>query len=555
MIGTIRKHSKALWWIIVIAVIISFVAWIGPGQDSIGGILTGSGNTGFGEVDGREVTRDQIQMAYQQVALRERLTERGQYPTDEAREMAASQLVFTDRKLAAMGILPTAEVQAAAIREAYKDPQTGQSGYAAFLERLREMGVREEVHLDMVRRDIGRQFLAELLAIPSSLVPPREVETEYRRENEEAVTSAVFFISTNYMASVVETPEALGQFFTNRMATYRIPEKYVLSYVHFPGAQYIAAGETELAKLPDLAARLEAVYVSRGTNSFLDAQGNPMAKEAAIARLREEQVQGYAASRATEEAAGFYNELSELTPARVENLEIVAAKRGLKVEMTQPFSKTERPLGLEGVPTLARELDTLSAEIPYSEPLTSLDGAYIVAIRSRIPSMIPPMESVRVRVSEDFKRARSREAAISAGQTFRMVLTNAMAGGKSFQEVTAEQNLPVTDLPPFSLAMDMVPGLPPYADLNSLKDTAFNLQPGQASTFNLGRDGGYVLFLKERKPVSDEALKAGTTTYAAELRSRKFAEAFYRWFESEWERSSVSARYRPAAGTNGPAGQ
>jgi hypothetical protein len=555
MIGTIRKHSKALWWIIVIAVIISFVAWIGPGQDSIGSLITGSGNTGFGEVDGQEVTRNQIQSAYQQVMLRERLMERSQFPNDEAREMAASQLIFTDRKLEVMGILPTAEVQAAAIREAYKDPQTGQSGYAAFLERLKEMGVREQTHLDMVRRDVGRQFLAELLAIPTSLVPPREVENEYRRENEEVVTSAVFFISTNYLGSVVETPEALGQFFTNRMATYRIPEKYVLSYVRFPGAQYIAAGEVELAKLPDLMSRLEAVYVNRGTNSFVDGLGNPMSKEAAIASLREEQVQGYAASRATEEAAGFYNELSELTPARIENLEIVAAKRGLKVEVTQPFSKTERPVGLEGVPTLARELDNLGGEIPYSEPLTSLDGAYIVAIRSRIPSVIPPMDMVRTRVSEDFKRARSRESAISAGQTFRMVLTNAMAGGKTFQEVVAEQKLAVMDLPPFSLSMDMVPGLPPYADLNSLKDTAFNLQPGQASTFNLGRDGGYVLFLKERKPVSDEVLKAGAATYAAELRSRGFADAFYRWFESEWERSSISARYRQNAATNGPAGQ
>ncbi len=555
MIGTIRKHSKALWWIIVIAVIVSFVAWIGPGQDSIGGILSGRAGTGFGDVDGREVTRDHVQAAYQQVVLRERLMERGQYPNEEAREMAASQLVFTDRKLEAMGILPTAEVQAAAIREAYKDPQTGQSGYAAFLERLAEMGVREEVHLDMVRRDIGRQFLAELLAIPASLVPPREVETEYRRENEEAVTSAVFFISTNYLGSVVETPEAVGQFFTNRMATYRIPEKFVLSYVRFPGVQYVAAGEAELAKLPDLTTRLEALYVNRGTNAFLDAQGNPMPKEAAIARLREEQVQGYAAARATEEAAGFYNELSELTPPKVENLEIVAAKRGLKVEITQPFSKTERPVGLEGVPTLARELDTLNAEMPYSEPLTSMDGAYIVAIRSRIPSVVPPLGSVLARVTEDFKRARSREAAISAGQTFRMVLTNAMAGGKSFQDVVGEQKLAVTDLPPFSLSMDMVPGLPPYADLNSLKDTAFNLQPGGVSTFNLGRDGGYVLFLKERKPVSEETLKAGMATYAAELRSRRFAEAFYRWFESEWERSSVSARYRQPAGTNGPAGR
>jgi len=555
MIGTIRKHSQTLWWIVIIAVIITFVAWIGPGQDSIGGVIGGRRNAGFGEVEGRPVTREQVQAAYQQVMLRERLAQRTQFPNEEARELAASQLVFTDRKLESMGIVPTAEVQAAAIREAYKDPQTGRSNYDVLLEQLKAMGVREELHLDMVRRDIGRQFLAEVLSIPTALVPPREVEAEYRRENEEAVASAVFFVSTNYLESVLITPDAVGQFFTNRMASYRIPEKFVLSYVRFPGAAFLAAAEQELGNIPDLSARLEALYNSRGAAAFLDDQGNPMAKDAALARLREEQVRAYSAARATEVAAEFYNELGELTPARAENLEMVAAKRGLQVEVTQPFAKTERPVGLEGLLNLGRELDGLNAEVPYSEPLTGLDGAFIVAIKARIPSIVPPLESVLARVTEDFRRAQARDAAISAGQAFRMVVTNAMAGGKGFLEVAAEQNLPVTDLPPFSLAMDMVPGLPPVADLNSLKDAAFGLQPGGVSTFNLGRDGGYVLFLKERKPVAEDVLKSGTATYAAELRSRRFGEAFYRWFESEWDRSSVSARYRPDPATNGPATQ
>jgi hypothetical protein len=98
----------------------------------------------------------------------------------------------------------------------------------------------------------------------------------------------------------------------------------------------------------------------------------------------------------------------------------------------------------------------------------------------------------------------------------------------------------------------MVPGLPPYADLGSLKDTAFALEGGGVSGFTMARDGGYVLFLKERKPVSEETLKAGLAAFMAEARSRRSSSPFAQWFSGEWEKSSVAAAFRRMKGTNAP---
>jgi hypothetical protein len=551
MIGTIRKHSAALWWIIVVAVIVSFVAWSGQSQSSLVSML-GGGQGRYGAVDGKDLTRDEIQQTYRQLLLQDKLSERPRSMTDDQREATAAQMAFIDHKLHNMGVIADDEVLASVIRDAFRDPATGQSTYPALAERLKNMGAREDDYLAILRRQVEQSSLVGLLSIPDSLVTPREAEADYRRENEEAVASAVFFINTNFLSSVKITPEGLGTFYTNRAQNYRIQEKLVVSYIKFPGSNHLATAEAELAKMPDLALRLEQAYTSRKTNSFVDDQGVVLSKEAAIARMKAEAIKGNAAEQAAQVATEVYNELAQISPAKAENLDAVAAKRKMRVEMTQHFVRGERPLGLEGIQDLANDLQRLTPDSPFSEPLVAADGAYIIAIRTRIPSVIPPLKSIEPRVTEDYRRSLALEAARSAGQAFRNAVTNGIAAGKTFATIAAEQKLQAIDLPAFSLSMTMVPGLPPYADLGSLKDTAFALEAGGISSFTLSRDGGYVLSLKERKKVSDEAIKAGLSAFIAEARSRRSSSPFGQWFTSEWEKSSVAEAFKPRADTNAP---
>src|SRR5260221_13468125 len=54
MIGTIRKHSSWLWFIIITATIVSFVVFFSPSQ-RMGG---GGGNDDFGKIYGKKITKD-----------------------------------------------------------------------------------------------------------------------------------------------------------------------------------------------------------------------------------------------------------------------------------------------------------------------------------------------------------------------------------------------------------------------------------------------------------------------------------------------------------------
>jgi hypothetical protein len=57
MIGTIRKHSKWLWLIIIVATVISFVYW-GAGPSRMGGGNDGRVASGdFGSISGHKVTQ------------------------------------------------------------------------------------------------------------------------------------------------------------------------------------------------------------------------------------------------------------------------------------------------------------------------------------------------------------------------------------------------------------------------------------------------------------------------------------------------------------------
>lgn len=540
MIGTIRRHSTILWWIIVVAVIVSFVIFLNPSQSTYRSIFGGGANE-RGSIGGRPVRVEDVRESIRQVRM---MIGRRQVGEDVEAKEAYRRLLVAD-KFRQLGIAVSDETLADYLRRTMRDPATGQLLYDRQVEMIKAQGYTEADFLALARYEMAERHLADLVQVPAQLVTPREAESEVRRNNEQALVTAVFFSASNQLASVQVTPEGLGRFFTNRIAAYRTSEKIVASFVKFDLSNHLAEAAALVAKAPDTAAKLEAVYTKRGADAFRDAQGNPLAKDAALAKLREEYAREQAMEMAANVANDFYNDLGKVEPVKAENLESVASKRGLRAELTQPFAANDRPLGLEGVPNLAGQLSRLDPSVPFTEPIATMNGYYIVAVRQRIPPVTPTLDSIRARVTDDYRRSLAMDAARSAGQAFHNLATNALASGKSFAALAAEQKLAAVDLPAFTLQMNMLPGLPPQADLVSLKDAAFALQPGQVSPLVPGRDGGYVVYLRERKPASEEMVKAELPKVVTELRQREERAGFSEWMSHEWDNSGLQALFTP----------
>jgi len=150
------------------------------------------------------------------------------------------------------------------------------------------------------------------------------------------------------------------------------------------------------------------------------------------------------------------------------------------------------------------------------------------------------LEKIRDKVTADYKRAQALEMARSEGKSFQTAVTNGLAQKKSFTEICAQANVHPISVPPVSSTTNAVPGLDERISLRTLQGVAFELRPGQASQFLPAAEGGFLVYLKERIPVSDAQVKAELPEFFARLRMYRQQEAFNDWFRKEAELARLS---------------
>lgn len=549
MIGTIRKHSKWLWGVIVVAVILSFVIWSDatPGRS----VFSSTGSD-FGRLYGRPVTRDQYLKALNAVEVDDRM--RGnQGRTGVDRERQVQEYLLLQSKIREMGIQVSDEAVGAYIRETFKDPSTGAFNYDALIQNLQQRTrVPEAAFIDYVRQQVAIQHLVEVVGASSRLVTPREAQAEFSRENEQYVTSVALFSVSNILSSITAKPEELTQFYSNRIASYRIPERSVLMYVRFDATNYLAEAKTEIAKDATFTNRFEQYYTQRGADAFRDEQDKVMSKEAAFVKLQEETAEQGALVLARRAASVFNDELGKLTNVNPAAFATTAQKLGVPVRSTPPFRAGERIVGLEELTQLPQRVAALDAETPYTEPLDGTSYVAIPLLQAKLPPEIPSFESVRERVGRDFKQDRARISAREAGEKFQSAAAVGVGAGKTFSEVAAAQRVTHAELPAFSIASQSVPGLDARLNLYSLKNAAFVLKTNEVGRYTETADGGFVLYLKEKRPVSEAAIKAGLPAALAESRQQRRMAAFQNWFGTEFQKAGLAAAAKAAAGSPVP---
>lgn len=550
MTGHIRKHQRTLWVIISVAVIISFVAYFNPSSKLGDG---GSGRASYGSFDGRPIKADEARSANRLARLSGYLRLGEGYDTARAKQQGfdLNQETYFNLLLNArakeMGIEVSPSAAAAWIRQNLRD-ERGPVSYDTFLNtRLKgtREGFTETDFQDWVRLQVVREHIADVVGVGGNLVTPREAAREFQRENESLVTSVAFFSTSNYLASVNLEPAALSQFYSNRLAVYRIPERYVLSYVRFETTNFVVEATADLSKITDLTNRLEQIYTQRGPSAFTDAQGQPLVKAAALEQLRSDTISQRANELANAKATEFANAVYRVKPITPANLINEALNRSLPVANTEPFSESARPAGLEDLPTLAQAVAKLSDQNPFTLPMRGTRGVVVGALTQRIPSEIPSFAAVQARVTEDYKRFKSQEMARAEGEAFAVAVTNALAQGKSFAAVAAERSATVVELPAFTISAQTIAGLDPRVNPNAVKNAAYSLKAGAASGFQPTGDGGMVVFLKERKAVDEVALKAGLNAFLEEQRQQRRSFAFQEWASREFQKSGLSALMKP----------
>ena len=542
MFGTIRKHQTWLWAVIITLTIISFVVFFSP-YSRMNNTARASGN--FGSINGERISMDNYQRAKEEVYLEYFFMSGGNWLSNESEakkmgfdvEQRLYGRLLLIQKLKQFGVDVSPDVAAQFANEMLHplaQRANLPSAQAFFTQALKPRGLQMEDFDRFVRHELGIQELIATVGMSGKLVTPQETQALYVREHQELATEAIFFSASNYLDRVAFTPDAVARYYTNQMANYRLPERVQVSFVKFPYTNYQAQAEKEVTNLNEI---VEANYRNPALTNYTP--------EEAKVKVRQEVLLRQEVPLARKDAATFANSLFAMTPANPTNppnpanLAALAETNNLSVTITPPFDREEGPREVKVGPEFVRAAFGLSAEEPFSEPILTREAVYVIALLKQLPSEIPAFETIRDKVTADYRLTQATDLARKAGMDFAQTLTKAMGEGKTFTAAAEEAKLKAVQLPPFSLSSQEVPATEDHISLSGrggLKEIAFSTTPGKVSGFRATSEGGIILYVKSQLPIDEAKMKADLPAFATYVRQSRQREAFEAWFRKEADR-------------------
>jgi hypothetical protein len=544
MIGTIRRHSQWLWIFIIIVVVISFVIYFSPQAK-----LRPEREVDYGSYRGRKIHKEELQAGAREASLNFFFSYRAWPGENELvrqlkfdADQEARRRIVVAEKLKELGIQVDDDSVARQIRQLFTDPATKQfqlEGYNNFVKQtLNPRGLTGADFEQFLRAEIGRSHLIALFGQSGRLMSARAAEPFFRRENEQLVTEAVFFSLTNHLASVPVTTNSVKEYFTNNQAKYRLPERMQVSYVRLEATNFLAEADRLPGAITNVDAEVDRRFLALGTNALMEGT-NVLSTEVAKEKIRQEVQIKRGLPGARKKANELYGKLGRMQPPSATNLLVVATEAGYTVQDTEPFEKFELPKDA-GFPAAAGgAIATLTEEEPLAEPMEGTNAVFVVTFKRKLPSEAQSFAAVQEKVTEDYRRAQAQELVLKAGRDFHRALTNSLAEGKTFQSVCTNNLLTPVELAPFGRTTSDLPEIKGQVNVNQFKGAALSTKPGAVSTYQQTRDGGFIVFVREVRPVSEEKLKAELEEYTDGFRDNRSSMAYQEWMRRELERSGL----------------
>ena len=531
MFGTIRKHQSWLWIFIIAVTILGMIVWTNnTGSNN----QRGPGN--FGSIDNKAITATEMHHAENDVILGYFAQSRPHQLLDRTSanvQRQAYQQLFVQRKMAQYNLHADPDSAARLASAIISQWDEGRpASMDDILKFLKSRGFTAEDFEHYLENEVAFRQLETVVGLSGKVVTPDEIKSLYAQNYQDLSVEAVFFNASNLLSTIATpTAEVLGQFYTNQQATYREPDKMQLSYVYFNATNFMSQAEQTLGT--NLTREVEDNLSRFGTNILQFGKTT----EEARAKIRELLILQTAQTNALAAANALQRDVVSKQTNYLQNLTAAAKAKGLEIKETKPFDKQYGPseLNLSGDYPASAFFD-LTADIPLMpQPLSGMDGAYVVALDKFIPSHVPPLSEIRSRVEHDYKFQQALHVTQLNGQSFAQTATNELAHGKTFAQTSDSSRLTPVQVPPFSRATTRLPEVEDRtADFNDFKNVAFATPVGGVSRFIDTSDGGFVIHVKQQLPLDEAKMATQLPEFTTLLRERRQNEVFQIWFGSGW---------------------
>jgi hypothetical protein len=433
------------------------------------------------------------------------------------------------------GVHPSSEEISAEIKKMttfQPDGAYSQQAYSDFItKRLGRLGMTESDFIDIVRDVLATRKLTEIIG--GGLAVDNTVAAQQVTSRDQQLTIQVARVElSKFQEELKPTDEELKAEWETTKDKYQTDRKIKVSYL-IAKPTYPELPKDE-AKLPD------AVTEEQKKEAEKKAAEKKAADEAKLAEDKRK-VDGELADAVD----GF---LQEIEHSEGKDFAKLAEENGWKIVTTDLFARTGLPAELS--------VNTRSASNPkpvgdilfqitpgadvmsrFSEALPIADGAYIVAhLDEAEEPRAKTFEEAKDLVRVDYIATKAGEALKKDSDEKATKLREALKAGKTFADAAKELGMEVKSIGPFK-ATDKPPG---EADVSTLFEAAFLVDPGTLADPVMRPDGATFVFVEKREVVKDPARAERINQSLTGLTSNQQRIAFSAWLEEKLAATQIT---------------
>lgn len=519
--GFFSRHSRWIFGIFTVVIIISFMGIMTPGQYS--GCFGGSQyNVGtiFGKKinleDLQEVTRETQILYFTLLGFEPRETNYEQAFFNLAQRQAAKErgLVVSDKEVA--DFIQT--IPRFVVNGAFSDV-----AYTNYIKNITSSNIDENTLVEAIRNYILMQKLySEIQA--SVIVTDNEVENFYKIYNEKINVKRAEFLADNFKSKIEISNEALKAFFEANRNKYMVDanSKLLLATFEFDDPAIIA----EANKLMTQDALKKYYENNKATFTVTNEKGSTVTPfESAIEQVkinfRAAKAKELAINKAQVFARDVYEAASEDTANSNKIFNQQAQSNKAKLVEVAKISAKDTKAGSVESPALIKEVFTNTLEVPITNAVIADKGVYVGYIFDFVPTRQAEFSEVAKQVYEDYKADLAYTAAITEAN-------------KVYNELKALDNVAmsakINSLGEFKSIKDLSLTTPPK-DLvtSSTLGTAKNLKTKDLSNVVSIPGGAMLIYVESRTfptLVDFEKDKEQTTARYRELKTQSAMAEF-----------------------------
>ena len=374
------RHSRWLFGIFTIVIIISFLGFLTPGQFGVGG-CSDPGTIRVGMAFGEPVSYNDLRAAMQSMTLYYRLAY-GVNP-GQLDQMQAFNMVCLQRAAERRGLVASDTEIAELIRQLPVFQEGGQFDYKKYetvCSNLRREGYDGDMIAAAFRSAVlQNKLMQEMMA--SVVVTPGEVAEFFRYANEKYEVKIAEFQRDASSKNLKVEAAALADFFKQNRENYTIPVQLTAIIVEFPFdrpevlKEAAAVDEATVRKFYE---DNKAVFARDGK----EAPAYDKIRNEVKARCVAERARTAVGRQAQEFARAAYDAVGESDDNQTAFLKLAAAG-GLSVIRTGKFAADATAIGDLKEPELVTRLAAVFDSVPVSDAVSGKTAAYVGMVVAR----------------------------------------------------------------------------------------------------------------------------------------------------------------------------